>query len=163
MSGFVRPAEWLRHLFTSSQTGPVNPTEVSDDVSLVQPYDGGGFPLYDPGQWAKEVTSATSAAATTVIFTVPATSICRILAAAAVLSAGVAPDVHFRAVAPTASLAISASQTLPAVEQIGFSIFCPIIGPGHSISGRHFGGDAATIVIYRLYLVVVPLGTVFSV
>jgi len=163
MSGFVRPADWLRQLFTSSQTGPVNPTSVSDDVSLVQPYDGGGYPLFDPGEWAKQVTSATTAASTTALFTVPETSICRILAASAVNTAGVAPDVHFRVATATASLAISLSKTLPAVEQEGFEITCPIVGPGHQITGRHFGGDGSTIVIYRLYLVVVPLGTVFTV
>jgi len=164
MSGFVRPADWLRQLFTSSQTGPVNPTSVSDDVSLVQPYDGGGYPLFNPEQWALEVTTTpAAAAATTSLFTCPDTSICRVLAMAAVKTAGVAPDVHFRVETAVISLAISVSQTLPAVEQIGFAPTCPIIGPGHKITGRHFGGDGSTIVVYRLYLVVVPLGTVFTV
>jgi len=164
MSGFVRPANWLRHLFTSSQTGPVNPTEVSDDVSLIQPYDGGGYPLFDPGEWAKDSTSATGAAKTTALFSVPDDKIARILSASIVHTAGVAPDVYFRVETPQFSMGISENLTaLADAEDQGFQIHSPIIGPGHNLVGRHFGGDGSTVIIFRLYLCVVPIGTVFYV
>lgn len=163
MSGFVRPAPWLRRLFTPSQTAPVNPIEVSDDVSLIQPYDGGGYPLFDPSQWSSEVVSVAGAAATTVLYTVGAESVVRLLAAAGILSAGVVGSLHLRVEAGAISLAISPNVATPAVEQVNLPLQCPVIGPGHIISGRHFGGGAATVVTWRLYLVEAPLGTVFRV
>jgi len=87
MSKFARPASWLRQLFTQSRTGFANPSILSQDVSLTAPFDGGGFPLYDPDMWGKTATSVAEAAGTTAVYTVPANQISRILALSAHKSA----------------------------------------------------------------------------
>jgi len=165
MSRFNRPASWLRFLFTPSQTKAPNPGELSNDVSLNQPYDGGGFPLFDPSQWAFTVKSATIASATTDLFTVPEDEIVRILAVAASVAAGVAPNVNsFATTQNNTRVSLSAPLLLVANGQrTGLTQLCPIIGPGHVFAGHHFGGDAATIIDWWVYFVRAPLGTVFYV
>lgn len=161
-AGFVRPAPWLRRLFTPSQTSPVNPTRVSDDVSLTQPYDGSGWPLYDPGQWVILTQSAVGTPKTTVIETVPIDRICRLLAVAVILNAGVAPSCQLQA-GVAITLSVGAPVVVHATEMSSVPSNTPIIGPGHSIRGRHYGGDAATQVTWYLYRVLAPIGTVFYV
>lgn len=165
MSGFVRPADWLRHLFTSSRTAPVNPVEVSDDVSLNQPYDGGGFPLWDPGQWISTVTSVAVAAGETTLLTVPDNQIARILGVSAQLSAGVAPTVHLRVISQSnARVGLSPLVLmLASARRQSIELQTPIIGPGHLLSGAHFGGDVLTKVAWAVYFVQAPIGTVFYV
>jgi len=163
MSRFVRPASWLRWLFTSSQTSPVNPVEVSDDVSLVQPFDGGGYPLFDPGQWGLAVASATAASGTTTVLTVPANTICRLLAASVTLNAGVAPSTYF-AVVPEGgdSIGISPLETgVLTTFHLSAELRCPILPPGAVLSGRWLGGDAATNLNWHILYVLAPIGSVF--
>lgn len=164
MSGFVRAAPWLRQLFTSSRTSQANPTTLSDDVSLIQPYDGGGFPLFDPGQWAVTIDSAAVAAATTNLLTVPAGNIARLIAVSAAHVAGVAPTVFAMARVPSLNeLAITAQVTLSNVERFNLPLQCPILIAGQQLQGRHFGGNAATVVRWVFLHVLAPLGTNFTV
>lgn len=164
MANFARPSSWLRQLFTPSHTSQPNPDRVSDDVSLNQPYDGGGFPLWDEGQWASFVDSGVFSASDTNLLTVPENQICRILAVSAELRAGVAPNAYVK-VAGASQVVISqwASPIPPVVQRICIPLFTPIIGPTHTLIGSHHGGDAATVVRWAFYYVLAPLGTVFYV
>lgn len=162
MSKFVRPAGWLRHLFTQSQTTQVNPTEVSDDVSLIQPYDGGGFPLFDPGQWGLFVTSLVGAATNTVIIIVPDNKVVRLLGLGTFLAAGTVGTAHFT-VLPTSGVEVPITPQIAvhATQLTGYPIYCPILGPGHTLRSNFFGGGAASQIRYDMYYVEAPLGTVF--
>lgn len=165
MSKFSRPASWLRQLFTPSSTGWREPGELANDVSLVQPYDGGGFPLLDPGQWVTVVNSSAAAADTTVILNLGNLEYGRILAAGVNRTAGVLPSCSIQVFDQNGFGITVSDRILIAVngEREGFQLFTPIIGPGHSIRGRHFGGDAATILEWIVYVVRAPLGSVFYV
>lgn len=161
MFEFVRPSPWLRHLFTPSRSQQPNPTAVSREVSLTQPYDGGGFPLFDPASWVISVQSVVSASVSTVIRLVPADTIMRVLAITARLDAGVAPLAHAQSlIVPGFSVALGADVLL--TNQLA-NIPCaaPIIGPGHTLRGHYHTGGAATQVTWTAYIVEVPIGTVF--
>jgi len=134
-------------------------------VSLVQPYDGGGFPIPDPAQWTARAVNSAAAVDTTVILTMEATEIGRILAVSCNLNAGVAPSVSIQILDQQGfATCISNRILIPVIsERNGFQIFSPIIAPGHVLQGRHFGGDAATVVEWLAYVVRVPRGTVFYV
>lgn len=165
MSKFSRSASWLKQLYTPSSTGWREPGQLSPDVSLTSPYDGGAYPLLDPSQWLLgAVVSATVAAGSTTLFTVPVTEIARVLAVSATVTAGVAPQLQLQ-VRTLANDNVIVSESVLAVAAIrtGIQVFTPIVGPGHLIIGRHTAGDAATIVSWDLYVARAPLGSVFYV
>lgn len=163
MSRFVRSASWLRHLFTPSHTAQPGPVEVSDDVSLVQPYDGGGYPLFDPGQWSLAKNSLVGVSSVTKIYTVPSDNIVRLLGLSATRVAGAAPDCNAEVETPNG---INTGLGIQ-VTGVGSTFLhhipasSPILGPGHILLGRHLGGDASTVVQWNLYFVQAPIGAVF--
>ncbi len=163
MSRFVRSASWLRFLFTPAHTKQPGPVEVSDDVSLNQPYDGGGYPLYNADQWGLETTTTVVAAFRTTILTVPNDQIARILGVSAILATGVAPDCSVE-VRPRSGITIGVSEQLQNVAGNRFHSFpltTPILGPGQLLLGYHENGDAATSVTWGVFYVFAPIGTVF--
>jgi len=165
MSRFARSASWLRHLFTPAHSKQPSPGLLSDEVSLIQPYDGGGFPLTPVGEQMIRVTSATIAAVQTSIVTLREDEIGRILAVSALLSAGVAPVARVNVNAPN-GLSCAISQDLAAVGlnfNTSMVMDSPILNPGFELLGQHTGGDAATIVIWTVILARAPIGTVFYV
>jgi len=163
MSKFNRPSTWLRHLFTPRQTSAANPGEVSNDVSLNQPFDGGGYPLLDPTQWASVVVSATIAVDNTELLTTGPDEIIRILAISARLNAGVAPSAFIKVGPSTGTVPCSPTIAALTAERQALISNCPILGPSATLFGRHFGGDAATIVEWGIYMCRAPLGSVFYV
>ncbi len=164
MTSFVRPAAWLRQLFIQSRTEHVNPSRVSDDVSLVQPYDGSGWGIPDPANWAREATSGVGISATTTIYTVPVNRVARILAVGVHWVAGATFNSHLRVQSGTDIIAVSNDVTVPITgENIGYDVRTPVMGPGHVLSARHTGGDASSQAVYSLYYVECPIGTVFYV
>lgn len=164
MSNFSRSASWIRQLFTPSSTGWREPNLLSNDVSLNQPYDGGGYPLPDFADMVGSVGGATAALGTVTLFTVGPNEICRILCVGIELQAGVAPLVLFNVVGPNFAVPASPSAVSGAVGvDEGIELFTPIIPPGHSLQGQWSGGDAATKVGFRWIKVTAPLGTVFYV
>ena len=166
MSQFARSADWLRKLFIPSRTGWQTPGRVADEVSLVQPYDGGGFPLAPPGQWIISTVHTTGANGTETIVAISAEEIARILAVSAIWEAGVQPTVNIRArITGTApSLSISESRQLATINEMeGILLHSPICPPSHDLQLRWFGGDAATEITSRILLARAPLGSVFYV
>lgn len=165
MSRFTRPAGWLRQLFTPSQTESPNPGLLSDDVSLVQPYDGGGYPTFAPGQWGVKVVSVTAATGEIPLLTTASNELARLLCLSATLVAGVAAKCTavVDTGGPSGVIECAEEVTTPAAGQILVPLAIPIMGPSHILSGNHSGGDAATIIHWRLYFCVAPLGSVFYV
>ena len=167
MIPFARNAKWLTHLFTPSVTPTTRfPDRYSREVSLVAPYDGGGWGIPSLEQWATPVNSVAAATADTTILTVPDDSYYRLLSMTAVLTAGAVPaqtqgvvNVPFA----NATLVITDEVTLVASLRKGLRPITPIIGPGSVIQGSHNSGDVATVIAWSIYGILVPLGTSFTI
>ena len=165
MSKFSRPSDWLRQLFIPSTTGWRPPARVSEEVSLTQPYDGGGYPIWPVGQWVIEQTFTDQAAGSVVILLLPDNEICRLLAASIEIDGGVIPTARLLlGDASNRFVGISDEVTPSALNiQNSFDVRTPIIPPGGDFRGEWEGGDAATDVTFRAVICRCPLGSVFYV
>jgi len=125
---------------------------------------GGGWPLPDPSGILKLVASVAVAAGNTVLFTNGPNEIARVMHVAARVTAGVAPTAIVNIVGngSTTNVVLTPNLLLTAERQ-AFVFSGPILlAPLHFLQGRHFGGDAATIVEFVWYAYVAPLGTNFG-
>jgi len=164
VSSFVRPAAWLRQLFTQSRTESSNPSVLSNDVSLVQPYDGGGIVIPDPANLVHTVDSAVGAATGTTILTTGANEIIRVYSVAVFKLAGADGTANLLTNHTGIALTCGVSGRMVADGNWN-AIGTPgvVIGPAHVLTGNFFGGDASSQVRWRLYGARVPVGTVFYV
>jgi len=164
VSQFVRRARWLQTLFTPSVTPTSKyPGRVSDDVSLVQLYDAAGWGIPDPEQLITSVTSTPAGATrTSTLLTIAPDEIFRILAASVTLSAGTAPtnSVFQLSATGTATVCVISPHLLPTGNLIGQEIQLPVLPPGSTLAGTYSGGNASTVLIYRVAGLRLPLGTV---
>lgn len=169
MSQFSRRARWLNQLFPASAAPTINDPGVrSDDVSLVQPYDGSGWGVIQPTDFISRTISGIAAQGNVILRTVGANNIIRILAASYEHTAGVLPTQVCLEVHDPVAIRSVVISTVPAtfafaVVENPIEIVCPIILPGHRIDGAWQGGDAATRGIFGLVAVEAPVGTVFYV
>ena len=169
MSQFSRRARWLNVLFPSSVAPRAqDPGRFSDDVSLIQPYDGGGFGLSaaDDGDWWHFALSAVGAADDFVIFTVPDGFIFRWMAGDASTVAGNNPNGNFavQAITPPFSGAIAASvNVIISGTVVSRQIEIPIVGPFSEIRFEYANGNAATQILARIYGALAPVGSNFNV
>ena len=162
MSKFVRPAPWLRQLFTQSQTEPANPSELSQDVSLVQPYDGGGYPLHPVGEYLITATQSAAASGTETILTCSRDQIARILAVDVLFTVANAATVRFQIDIAGVALSVSVQSLLATVNQPeSRELTTPILPPGGSLQVAWFGGNVTTVIRTHVLFARVPLGTVF--
>ncbi len=92
MPSFVRPAAWLRQLFTQSRTESSSPSRVSPDVSLVQPYDGSGWGIQDPSQWGVSAKPGVGASGVATVLVVGENELGRLLSLGGDNEAGVNPN-----------------------------------------------------------------------
>jgi len=164
MNKFTRSAPWLRQLFTPSQTKSSNPGSLSEDVSLVQVYDGGGFNFLSSAMWAVRVDSTPAGATdTTDILTAGPEELVRVFSVSInEEGASTTPDCIIRVrVAATATPAVSG---LLAV--LGNGVVPPdfisnlVLPPGAVLEGLHFNGGAGTVIRYRAYFNRMPVGAV---
>jgi len=167
MSQFSRSSDWLRTFFTPSRTGWQPPGRVSDEVSLVQPYDGGGYPTFPPGAWIATTTPAVGATQTANMVVLDDQTVGRIMCLGFSFIAGVRPSLIGRILGPVANLACPITETKVSAEPVGqveaLQHFCPILPPGHTLEIRWYGGDAATQLILRAVVCEARIGTVFYV
>ena len=138
---------------------------MSEDVSLVAPYDGGGWAFQNPEAWFTNLDSLVAAAGTDQVFLVPESEVYRWLAASAQLLAGVAPTVRLQLFSSGATMAVNCSAVItPGTgPHLSFGPIPPIVGPATSIRAQWDGGDAATQIRIRLYGTSVPLGVGFTI
>lgn len=163
MSQFVRPAAWLRRLFLQSRTKHINPSRVSNEVSLVQAYDGGGWGMVPGTDWGVTVDSAVAAAGSTSILTVGEDEIFRLLGICVSLLAAAAPTLAIaRVQIAVSNEAIAVSETLVTVDtelRALPGISTPILPPRSILTGKHSGGDATTKVQWAVLGLRLPLGS----
>lgn len=146
-----------------------DPSLVSDDVQLVQPYDGSGWGLNS--NIAESIQVFDSLVGTTQdseMFIVPPDRVFRLLAVSFFLIAGADPSqiylicsiplVANRNVAVTEMVTTltSAARAMP-------SSHTPILLPGTRVRNLHAFGDGLTQTRAEIYIVDAPIGTVFYV
>ncbi len=164
MSKFTRPAPWLRRFFTPSQTEFKEPGLLSEDVSLIQPYDGGGWAVDSGPTKTFSAVSATVAAAYTTLFTTGPQEISRFVSFAIKSSAGVIPSCNVVLNQPGgAHVAISEVLTPITAEHTSIRLFTKVVGPDVEVRVSHWGGDAATVIAINFMEYRVPIGVVFYV
>lgn len=165
MFRFSRPAPWLRQLFTPQTTSQPNPDQISGDVSLIQPYDGGGFALWDPGQWIVTQTGAAGASGTVTLVDLPVGEIMRILALEVLITAGAVARCRAAFVAPSGGeVTVSPDFTTPGTGlRFNIPIGSPICPPDHNFTAAWSGGDGATVPVFSAIICRVPIGSVFYV
>lgn len=168
MSQFSRRARWLNFLFPSSVAPTVtDPDTRSDDVSLTQPYDGGGYAQGIAVPWHRFISTGPGpAAGVENIFVVPVDEIYRFLAADITLLAGVAGSaaIGVGMVSPGTPGEVKVTpQFIPVGDPRSLELRTPIVGPSSIISVQWTNGDALTEYLVRIYGLSLPLGTVFYV
>jgi len=171
LSQFSRRARWLNQIFRASKAPQVSdPSVVSNDVSLVQPYDGSGWGFMNTGQMMINIqNSPASAQDTTDIVTMDEFTFGRILGVGVIIAAGVAPTsikLYLRNLDNNFATAIGRlwdKPMLPTPMRNPLQIQSPILPPGLTLQGHHDGGDAATLIQYTACVIQVPVGTVFYV
>jgi hypothetical protein len=170
LSQFSRRARWLNSLFPASVLPKISdPGVVSDDVNLVQPYDGGGYGFADSSELVTRVTGVVGASGGFVILTTSAEEIFRLISADHVTVAGGLPDVWMIVIDNEGGGdSVHITQKIQA-QPIGASQILPlqggpvVIGPNMTITTQWTGGDAATQISFGIYGFRAPLGTVFHV
>lgn len=167
MTQFSRRAKWLNTLFPASvlpQTG--DPGSVSDDVSLVQQYDGGGVGIPSRPEWFFGADSPIGAAGDVELVTMGDDEYLRLYSVHAftivLANCQCAPSVIDLQSVPN-----GVCQLAPLILTLGiglgsvvFALNQSIIGPGMSLRMSHFGGGGATSLRYRAYGLRLPVGAV---
>ena len=187
MSQFSRRARWLEALFPPSVAPrAADPTLLSDDVSLVQPYDAGGygfrkitFPdsvgptlveITEPELSIRDMLTTIGAVTSTDLFHIQENLICRILSASFIRVAGAAVAVfRLKVRAQTGSgvsehdcmIAPSIDATTLPNSRTHIPLTTPLILPGTQVQLQMNTGDVATQYRVTFYMVVAPLGAVF--
>lgn len=135
---------------------------VSADVSLTQPYDGGGWGIEAPTAWGTLADSAAGVAKTTELLTAGDMEGIRIFACSAIQQAGGgSPVAHAEIEIPggTASIGVSDQLTVIGTAPLQVPNFRVIVlGPTHVLNGVHLAGDASCVIRWRLYFYRFPLG-----
>ena len=167
MAGFSRRARWLNALFPASEIPAVtDPSTLSDDVSLVQSYDGGGMSFRERTAMFFQVDK-TGDGVSVFVIQVPEDSLCRLYAVSVFTIVGPVSTVQLFAVEPdkniAAMLAPEVASPAVAAGSIPFDLNRAIVlPPGSNLQGNQFGGGAGTVIRYTAYAVIAPLGTVFA-
>lgn len=163
MSQFSRRARWINQLFPQSKAPQVSdPGQLSEDVSLVQPYDGSG--------WGFQHVTARSSIQTGIgtfvnAFETDDNQIFRFLSADALWHAiGLAPSEMVLIMIDLASLSsvnIAKNVIPPSGQPQLHEFLTPIIPPNTRVQFAMIGGDALTQVSWGWQGIMAPLGTVF--
>ena len=167
MAGFSRRARWLNALFPASEIPAItDPSVLSDDVSLVQAYDGGGLGFRDRASMFFQVDK-TGNGVSVFIIQVPEDSICRVYAVSVFTITAPVSTVQLFTVEPDKNQAVMLAPEVasPAVAagSIPFDLNRSIVlPPGVNLQGNQFGGGAGTVIRYTAYGVIAPVGTVFA-
>jgi len=170
MSQFSRRARWLNTLFPASVAPQVrDPGQRSDDVSLVQPYDGGGYGYQTaPAEWFRSFDNAAAAAGSQVAFIVPENQVYRIIGAHCDPFNGVVYDEAQIAISNDAGggglNCIVSDLINPGLFILGFTLTPGlVVGPELEVLVRFGGGNGASQAHWNFYGIFAPLGTVFPI
>ena len=166
---FARGASWLFQLFTASDSQPrKSPSSFSNDVSLTQPYDGGGIPLANVDGMLDQRDSAVGVTWQDSLFSSGPGEIIRVYAVSALVIASTSPDANLFVYNPVTlkrsivgSTIVGLSTTMG--EPFNLAGGPLLMAPGLELRGEYKGGGAATQVRFYWYIARAPLGTVFYV
>lgn len=160
---FARRAIWLTNLFTPSERPTTRfPDSYGDDVSLVQPYDGGGVPIPAREGTIFQVDSVVGTDSITNVLTTGPDQVARIYSIQGSLQAGAnCTIVGILGNESGNFVGITPRFTTVDTNKSPLEVFATVIPPNHTISGELFGGDVLTKVRWRVLALVVPSGTVF--
>jgi len=167
LSLFSRRARWLNALFPASVAPQVSdPGSVSDDVSLVQPYDGGGIGIPNPDSMSINfVTTPGAAGSQVVIPQLPDDEYVRIIVAGFALLVGGVPLMNLLATSQGgAGPTIAYSREMQGNGIGRTDVFLdvpPILPPGHGLLFNWAAGTGTTSVNIMFLFIRVPVGTVF--
>lgn len=161
---FARRARWLTHIFSPSETPTTRyPAQYSNDVSLTQNYDGGGWGIPDPREMFLNVVSGAAAAARdTIILTTGADEIIRLIALSGHISAGAAPTAANCSIfQPDANISVGLNNVvaLNALIVVGMDGLPPVVPPTCELVASYIGGDVLTVINWRMCFLRLPLGT----
>ena len=170
MSQFSRRARWLNELFLQSKApASRDPDSVSDDVSLVQQYDGGGWLIPDTPDWFHgPFLSPAGAAGATALLTVPEDSIFRLFSihVFTVVNPVATCNPIVSQFATTGGVSLAHQLVTPLSPLGGASTFelnrAIVLPPGTFLYGSHLLGGAGTILSWNVYGCLAPIGSVFS-
>lgn len=177
MSQFSRRAKWLNAIFPASVAPQIQgPGELSEDVSLVQPYDGGGYGLSIPGLTVTNTRSPLLTTAPTgfhIFFTTRDDEIFRFLSAdiVQIVDGGPAPSFELFMTTIDGSLnqVLCADPFVQGGSGLNVGEFAripnqqPIIGPGQQLRVDWVLNVAGTQYTVGISGYLAPLGTVFYV
>lgn len=170
MVDFSRRARWLNVLFPASSAPQVqDPGVRSNDVSLVQPYDGGGYGF--PGQLRAMVSNHLSTVGITgfnLLVETDPDQIFYIGAVAVTSLVGDCPVITLNIIEQTAPprQAIIHTATNLLFASVAFKLLdtpVKVMGPNSHLRIDWLGADADFQFNATLYGILAPLGTVFTV
>lgn len=166
MSQFSRRARWLNQLFPQSAAPQISDPGVrSDDVSLVQAYDGGGIGFQEPTTLIQEFTIPIGVTAFIDCLVNSEDVVARIYAMGVrqvsgtdatvfmtvISGAGVVIGVAFR------DVSVATTTRSPFITVSDFKI----LGPSCTLRANTLTGGADSLFAVQIYAAVAPLGTVF--
>lgn len=168
MSQFSRRAKWLDFLFpASSLPRTKDPGDVSEDVSLVQLYDGGGVAVPPMEEWFfGPVLSGVGVAKTTAVLSVPVGKVYRLFGASCFTLQGIGPKVSLvvSQAAASGGVVLSRETVAPAVGNGSVNLIeRPVVLPARSfLYVPHFDGDANSAISIVTYGAMSPAGSAFT-
>jgi len=167
LSQFSRRARWLNRLFPASVAPTTtDPAIRSDDVSLVQPYDGSGWGVPNLEDWFfGPFLSPVGITGDTELVAVPEDSVFRVFSISAftviAAVAQVQPVVsQLQGVGGVNLYDQLATRTVVAGPTT-FASRAIVLAPGSFLRGSHFLGNGTTQLSWSVYGCMVPTGTVF--
>lgn len=186
MSQFSRRAKWLNQLFPPSVAPVVSdPSSRSDDVSLVQQYDGGAlsfaeatFPadpsplgtalaIGEPEIGIRDFLSVIGIVTSTDMIVLPTGLYARIFGVTVLLFAGLVPEHGFLDLRPPTGSGVGDHIALLTQDSGNFGNFRKaqllnqdIIPPGHQVNWQQINGDAATQMRITISWCVAPVGAI---
>jgi len=171
VAGFSRRARWLNGIFPASEAPQIqDPGTRSDDVSLVQPYDGSGWGLnQDPEEWTFQGgnSGTPGSAGTFILVQVPLGFIFRILAASGRFTVGNNPNIGIQLGRPSNRSILIGRVSQGDMPGIALStpvaLNTPIVPGGWDVTGFWDNGDGLTVVEINVMGILAPEGTVFYV
>ena len=166
MSQFSRRARWLNQIFPASVAPTTkDPGQRSDDVSLVQPYDGGGLGFQNVDTFCRRFAIPIGVSNAINCQVNDENTIMRVYAIDVVQLAGEDANVFMRVTSPAGDSVYVAYDNILGVtthpRPFVVSTDFRILGPGQTLAAETLGGGAASQFTVGVYGAIAPLGTTF--
>lgn len=172
MSQFSRRARWLNSLFPASVLPQSqDPGEISDDVSLVQNYDGGGWGFPAPDDFIVNSPILDGVTGVHIYFTLPVDEYARLVAMSLGFIGGAGATVVYPNIIDDEGTGNQVFCATPLQVNQGFlgpggfesfRNLATHVPPGGQMRVEWINGAVGTTFTVQLYTCRAPLGTVFA-